>query len=154
MDHFDSTCITRLCNALHSIEEDALPRWGTLTKSAMINHFIWMLRHSMGRSFLVPDYSTFLSRTLSKKLVLSGVRALPKNRCLPAHLCKQGISDQETGDLETLQALMEEYLDLVQTGDLEPAPHPRYGRLTIDEWDRLHMLHFEHHLQQFNRSMR
>ncbi|NLN91890.1 MAG: DUF1569 domain-containing protein [Candidatus Hydrogenedens sp.] len=154
MDHFDSTYMIRLCDALATLDEDQKPLWGTLTPETLLEHLIWILRQSMGRSLHVPDYSSFLSRKLTKKLILSGMRSLPKNMHLPAHLIRQGIRDRETGDLETLQALMEEYLNLVQADELEPAPHPCYGKMSIDEWDRFHVLHFEHHLKQFGISFR
>jgi hypothetical protein len=154
MDHFDSTFMLRLCDALSELEENQAPRWGTLTPKTLVEHLTWILRHSMGRSLHVPDYSTFFARTVAKKMTLCGLRSLPKNMTLPAHLVKQGIVNREEGDLESLQAVMEEYLALVQAGEFEPAPHPYYGIMTIDEWDRFHVLHFEHHLKQFGTALR
>ena len=75
---------------------------------------------------------------------------IPKNIKLPEQLAKQGIQLSEPGDMETLQALVEEYLRRVQDDELVPYPHPFLGKMNIDDWDQLHVLHFEHHLRQFN----
>ena len=52
-------------------------------------------------------------------------------------------------DTETLHAVLETYLELVQAGELVPRAHPVFGDIGVDGWANLHIAHFEHHLKQF-----
>lgn len=149
MQHFDSDYAERLCARLQAIPADAEPLWGKLRRPGLIRHFVWSIKHAMGRSTAVPDCSTWFTRQVLKPLLLKRYVAIPRNVRLPEQLSRQGIETAEPGDLETLQALMEEYLRRIQDDDLVPYPHPFLGKLDIDEWDQLHVLHFEHHLRQF-----
>lgn len=103
----------------------------------------------MGRSARVPYAGNWVMSNVVGPLALRGWLPLNATAGLPASLRAQGIEGREPGDLETLHALLEEYLALVQADELTPAPHPRFGHLGIDGWDRLHVRHFEHHLRQF-----
>ena len=49
----------------------------------------------------------------------------------------------------SLAALLDEYLALVQSGELKTGLHPVFGDIGIDGWARVHVLHFEHHCRQF-----
>ncbi len=149
MQHFDSDYGENLVERLRRIPEDAIPHWGTMRRKNLIEHFIWILRHAMGRSTAVPHFGNWFSRVIAKNLMIAGVVPIPKNIQLPRQLTDSGAITQEPGDLETLQAIIEEYLHLVQADELDPAPHPYFGPLTVDEWDKLHIRHFEHHLKQF-----
>lgn len=150
MQHFDTDYAERLCLRIESISPDKAPRWGKLRRAGLIEHFVWSLKHAMGKSTKVPDCSTWFTRTILKPLLLGGYVPIPKNIQLPEQLAKQGIQLSEPGDMETLQALVEEYLRRVQDDELVPYPHPFLGKMNIDDWDQLHVLHFEHHLRQFN----
>lgn len=150
MMEFDRDYAARLLRRLESIPEDAAPRWGTLRKDTLIEHLVWSLKHAMGRSSKVPYFGNAFFRWVVRPLALSGYMPIKKNLGLPKYLTAQGIEGREPGDLETLQALLEEYLELVQAGELTPAYHPVFGPLSVDEWARAHVLHFEHHCKQFN----
>jgi hydroxymethylglutaryl-CoA reductase len=149
MHHFDGDYAEELVARLAEIPEDAQPRWGDLTRDTLIEHLIWTLRHSMGRSRTVPFVGNRMTRYVARPLILAGVLPLTKRSTLSRALSEQGLPTRESGDLETLHALVEEYLGLVQADELAPAPHPTLGQLGIDGWDRFHVLHFEHHLKQF-----
>ena len=149
MQHFDTDYAERLYARIKAIPPERPPLWGRLCRQGLIEHFIWVLRHAMGRSSVIPDCSTWYTRSIMKPLILKGYRAIPRNIHLPEQLVQQGLKLSEPGDLETLQALLEEYLRRVQDDELVPSPHPFLGKMSVDEWDRLHIVHFEHHLRQF-----
>lgn len=150
MAHVDMNLVREIVERLRRIPEDAVPRGGDLTKQALIQHFIWTLRHCLGKSTRVPFYGNALSCHVTGPLVLHGVLPFPRECRLPKRLQARGISLFEPGNLDTLQALLEEYLSLVQADELRPARHPRFGELGIDGWDRFHARHFAHHLRQFS----
>lgn len=149
MHHFDGDYAEEIVDRLGKIRKDAQPRWGELNRDGMIEHLIWALRHSMGRSRTIPFVGNCFTRYVARPLILAGAMPLSRNSRAFQTLQRQGLQTREPGDLETLHALVEEYLGLVQADELQPAPHPTLGRLDIDEWDRFHVIHFEHHLKQF-----
>jgi hypothetical protein len=149
MHHFDGDYAEEVVKRLGSIRKDAEPRWGDLRRDSLIEHLIWAMRHSMGRSRTVPFVGNCFTRYVARPLILIGAVPLSKDSRTARSLRRQGLRTQEPGDLETLHALVEEYLGLVQADELQPAPHPTFGRLDIDGWDRFHVLHFEDHLKQF-----
>ncbi|MCF6284414.1 MAG: DUF1569 domain-containing protein [Candidatus Hydrogenedentes bacterium] len=151
MQHFDGDYAENIVQRLGGIRPDARPRWGSLSRDELIEHLIWAMRHSMGRSRRIPFVGNGFTRYLARPLILAGVLPLSRNSRAARSLQRQGLRTQEPGDLETLQAILEEYLGLVQADELKPAPHPTLGHLDIDGWDRFHVLHFEHHLKQFGR---
>lgn len=151
MHHFDGDYAEEVVQRLGNIRHDARPRWGELNRDSLIEHLIWALRHSMGRSRTIPFVGNCFTRYVARPLILAGALPLSRGGRATRSLRQQGLLTREPGDLETFQALAEEYLDLVQADELQPAPHPTLGRLGVDDWDRFHVLHFEHHLRQFGR---
>lgn len=140
MDHDYSE---ELMKRLADIPLDAKPLWGSLTRDTMIAHLAQAVRYSMGRTAPLPDRSTWVSRNLIGPLICNGWLRIPRN------VRMQGTDNPPPADLETLHALIEEYLGLVQADELRPHPHVYFGDIGVDGWARLHVAHFEHHLRQF-----
>ena len=146
--HFDHDYLAEVMVRLQRLKPDAKPLWGTLTTARMIAHLIDSVRYSMGKAGDLPDKSNWFSRRILAPLVMRGIVKIPKNA---KGASPDGpVTPPSHADLETLHAILEDYLALVQAGELEPKPHPLFGEVGVDGWDRLHVLHFEHHLRQFN----
>ena len=131
---FAQECITRI----RKIPDDAKP----------VEHLLFTMKNTLkpGR---IPDASTWFSRNVLRWLLLWGIAPIPKNVQLPAQYRKRGITFREPGDLEDLEAALEKYLQLVQTGDFAPPNHPILGKIGIDGWSVFHVRHINHHLKQF-----
>ncbi len=149
MQHLDSDYAERLLRRLGRIPADAAPKWGRLRKDTLIEHLIWVLLHSMGRSPQMTFTGNWLTTRILGPAILGGWLPIPKNLPIPAKLAAAGVTLREPGGMDTLRELLEEYLNLVQADELAPAPHPLFGDIGVDGWDRLHVRHFEHHLRQF-----
>ena len=150
MQHLDGDYVNALIARLGSIPEDAVPQWGELRRDTLMEHLVFAMRLSMGRTNGMPFVGSWFTKFVAGPLVLHGWVPIPKNVKLPRREGQPEPKTREPGDLETLHALLEEYLNLVQADELDPAPHPVFGDLGVDGWDRLHVLHFEHHLRQFS----
>lgn len=146
--HFDHDFVIDVMDRLQRLKPDAKPSWGTLTPAKMIAHLIDTIRYSMGKAGDLPDRSNWFSRRILAPLVMKGFVKIPRN--IKAPTPSGPLTPPGHADIETLHAILEDYLALVQAGELEPKPHPAFGHVGIDGWDRLHVLHFEHHLRQFN----
>lgn len=149
MPHMDNDFVVEIMARLKRIPANAKPKWGTLDRQGLVEHFIWTLRHSMGRSKTVPYMGNWVSKWIFAPLVLNGIVPIPKNIQFPKWLKETGFNGREPGDEETLHALLEEYLNLVQADELTPNLHPAFGDIGVDGWDKLHVRHFEHHFKQF-----
>ncbi len=90
--------------------------------------------------------TNWLKQNVLKPLILSGVIHIPKNIKVPRPPSRP---EPPVGDVETLHAVLDDYLARVQADEMTPAPHPAFGDIGIDGWARMHVVHFEHHLRQF-----
>ena len=144
MRNFDHDYVADVVRRLGRLKPDARPKWGKLAAPGMIQHLGDSVRFSMGRAGEVPNVSNWFTRTIVAPLILNGIVRIPKNIKAP-ELSKRSSYD----DVESLHALLEEYLGLVQAGEFVPARQPVFGDIGIDGWAKLHLVHFEHHLRQF-----
>ncbi|HPO16427.1 MAG TPA: DUF1569 domain-containing protein [Candidatus Hydrogenedentes bacterium] len=149
MRHLDNDTVNEIIQRLNNITLDTVPKWGQLRRDTLIEHLIWVVKHSMGRSKQVPFFGNWFTRRIVGPAFLTGLFPIPKNLQLPKALSAQGIVAREPGDLNTLRILLEEYLALVQADELKTGLHPAFGDIGVDGWDRIHIMHFEHHLRQF-----
>jgi len=144
MRHFDHDYVVEVIQRLGAIKPAAKPQWGTLTPQELIQHLGDSVRSSMGRAGAVNDRSNLIMRKIVAPLILNEIIRIPKNVKAPAHSMRSAHDD-----IETLQALLEEYLGLVQADELKPEPHPAFGNIGVDGWAKMHFVHFEHHFRQF-----
>ncbi len=149
MQHFDSDFVSEVIQRLERIPADAVPKWGELRRDSLVEHLVWTLLHSMGRSKRVPFFGNWFTVHLVGPIFLTGIVPIPKNLKMPKALAAQGVVPREPGGIDTLRSLMTEYIALVQADELKPAPHPAFGDIGVDGWDFLHVRHFEHHFRQF-----
>lgn len=145
MSLFDHDYVAEVVRRLGQLGPDAQPSWGSFTRADLVRHLAAAIRFSMGKGRPVEDRSTWWRRNVVAPLIMRGVLRLPRNVTFP----QMNAAVREQDDLETLHALLEDYLNLVQADELRPAIHPHFGDIGVDGWARLHVVHFEHHLRQF-----
>lgn len=148
MRHLDHEFVREVVERLEGLGPEARPHWGTMSPAAMVAHLAASIRYTLGRAGGFSDASTWYSRCIIRPLIFYGILRLPKNIKLPRPLGAPP-APRDDDDIETLHALLDEYINLVQAGEIHPPPHPFFGELGVDGWDRLHVIHFEHHLRQF-----
>ena len=148
MCEFDHDYMDEVVRRLLSLRPEARPLWGKQTGAFMVHHLAATVRYSMGQGGRLPDQSTWFTRHVIAPLVLRGFLGFSwGGRLFSLWDSLQPVSSGD--DVETLHAVLEEYLALVQAGELVPPPHPVLGVLGIDGWARFHVLHFDYHLRQF-----
>ncbi|MFA6244529.1 MAG: DUF1569 domain-containing protein [Candidatus Hydrogenedentales bacterium] len=147
MRAFDHDYVVEVVRRVERVKPFANPAWGTLTPPEMVGHLVETLRYSMGRGEPYEDVGSWFTKHVLRRLLRWGLLRIPKNIQAPR---APGMGPRpRPSDSETLHAVLEEYLGLVQAGELTPVQHPILGNLDVDEWARLHVLHTEHHLRQF-----
>jgi hypothetical protein len=146
--HFDHDFVSEIVDRLNTIAPDATPAWGKMKPEDLPTHLAGLLLYSMGRSEPVQDRSNWVQRNVLKRLVLSGIMPIPKNIQIPESMV-HNLTPPTRYDVESLHALLDEYLNYVLSGGGDPIPHPFLGPFSTDDWANLHYRHFEHHFKQF-----
>jgi hypothetical protein len=145
---FDHDYVNDVIGRLNRIKPDAKPRWGKMSSAGMIGHLAFWVRYSMGKTPEYPFVGGWFSKTVIAPLILNGLLPVPRN--LKGIESDSPMPAPPPADTETLHAILETYLDLVQSGELVPRAHPAFGDIGVDGWAKMHVVHFEHHLKQFN----
>lgn len=147
MRTFDHDYANEVIARLGRLKPDARPQWGTMSRDQMIGHLAYSVRYSMGKGAEIPFVGNWFTKNIVAPLLLNGWLPIPKNLKDPR--LDKFIAGQPTADSETLHAVLETYLDWVQSGEFTPRDHPAFGAIGVDGWAKMHMVHFEHHLKQF-----
>jgi len=145
---FDHDYVNESMDRLMALPQDAQPVWGKMTPEALPSHLAGLVLYSMGRSGSIPDRSDWVKRNLLKRLLFAGLLRIPKNIPI-AKAAADVLSPPKSYDVESLHALLEEYLGLILADEITPPPHPLLGPFSVDDWAEFHCLHFEHHFRQF-----
>jgi len=147
-DLADSAQRVALAARLRRLAPDSPRQWGRMTPHQAVCHLSDSFRAIMGDKS-ASSIATPFSRTVIKWIALNapmkwptGVKTMPE-------------VDQEIGgtkpvefarDRHDLEALMEQFA--VKQGR-ELQPHPMFGPMTTEQWQRWGWLHMDHHLRQF-----
>jgi len=147
MPRFDYHTASHIMKRIESIPPDRKPEWGEMNFHQMLGHLVDVFEYCMGNRPPMPDKSTFYNRHIAAFLLFNRINELPRNVRLPRPKPKP--TDLPVADIETFQAVLDEYLSKAQAGELDPPPHPYFGKMSIDKWAKFHLIHMDHHLRQF-----
>jgi len=142
---FDEAFVTAAADRLAALPPDQAPAWGSMRPPQVLAHLTIAVRYSLNKEPLVPREWGWLGQYVVKPIFLSGLLPKPKGAKAP----KFYENAEAEGSAEALKAESCDFLQQCAAGGLKPPEHPVFGPLTLDEWNRLHRIHFEHHLKQF-----
>lgn len=142
----------RILTRIDALNDTDPAQWGTMTASQMICHLADQIRVALG-SIAVADQSTFLTRTVTKRLVLLGM-PIPRGKVqtFPEIDQAAGKGTAPTTFADDVAALKHVISEFIAT---EPnfafQRHSLFGALNRQQWGRLISLHLDYHLRQFGR---
>ena len=136
---------------MRGLQPDSPARWGRMNVGQMICHITDPMRIAMGEMH-AADVSTFFTRNVLKRLVLTGFPP-PKGKIdtFPE-------LDQVAGggtppssledDVDAFDEVAERFIRQAEAG--KPFErNPAFGPLTARQWGRLMYVHMDFHLKQF-----
>jgi hypothetical protein len=126
----------------------ANPRqWGTMNVSQMLHHLNLACGSALG-SYNLPDESYLVSRTLFRRILVDWFAEQPVGLRLPKGFKIPHAAEFDFG-FEKQQLL--KIVDAAWRGRSPDhwGPHPMFGRMTVEEWDKLLQTHIDYHLRQF-----
>lgn len=143
---FDSATHQEFASRIGQLTPQSQRQWGKMSVQQMVCHMTDSLKVTLGEtpSSFKPN---FLSSRLGHFIVLNV--PIPKGK-LPT---KAEFQVTKPGDWAADIATLNGYLDRVVTRSKAAESvwgiHPRFGKLTHDEWGKLLARHMDHHLRQF-----
>jgi oxepin-CoA hydrolase/3-oxo-5,6-dehydrosuberyl-CoA semialdehyde dehydrogenase len=139
-----------LQNRIEKLEASTPARFGIMTAQHMIEHLIITLKLSYGR-IQIPEFEPTEKQLSQKQVLLYTDTEVPKGvkaPGLPDTLMELKFPSIESAKSALLKSLEEYHNTFDEKKDLKTT-HPRFGKLTFDEWERFHSKHIAHHLEQF-----
>jgi hypothetical protein len=142
---FNPTDNLALVQRIERIGAESRAHWGTMNASQMLAHLQAPIKVALGQSTLKRSLLGLLFGPMIKRQMLGEKpfkRNLPTDKQLlishPAN-----VETEKAGLIQLVQQFTQGPTVLCTT------PHPFFGPLTPQEWDRLVYKHIDHHLQQF-----
>jgi hypothetical protein len=137
-----------LVDRLQKLTGNERPIWGRMNVNQMVSHLVQACE--MPFQPIMPDRSTFFSRTVIKLLILY-VLPMPKGVKVSRELDQQADGRKPIGFAADRQRVIEE---ISRIAELSPdhqclGHHPFFGRMTFKEWAVIAYKHTDHHLRQF-----
>ncbi|MFT7481002.1 MAG: hypothetical protein ACI80N_004320 [Gammaproteobacteria bacterium] len=144
---FDRDSSDDALRRIESLSAEMPARWGKMDGAQMCAHCCRPIQVALGDLTLKRALVGFLLGGLAKRYLVNGPAPFrPNMPTAPEFLV---VDPQEFADQK--RALVSLVRRLSEGGEegLTRAPHPFFGRLQADEWDRLMWKHLDHHLRQF-----
>jgi hypothetical protein len=145
---FISTDLETLLPYSDKLSADTKPTWGTMTAQRMVEHLTDTLKIATGETpFPLEVPEDRLERMLA---------FLESDKPMAPNLKVAFVQDNTPIRHSEIELAVDEYvetwLDLEMLYANNPGlkhPHPYYGPLDFDQWNRLHSKHLTHHFTQF-----
>ena len=125
-------------------------QFGILTPQHMVEHLILTLKMSTGR-IPIPEFEPNEKQLARKQALLFTDLPFPKGvkaPGLPDTLLDLRFPNLEAAKAELIKS-WDAYQLIFQENPTKKTPHPGFGPLNFDEWERFHAKHVDHHLSQF-----
>lgn len=143
---FQSTENAAFVKRVQSLRPDTKAQWGKMSVAQMLAHCQVPLRVAGGELILKRGLIGFLFGKLAKKK-LAGPEPFGRNMPTAPEFIVRDARDF-TVEQKRLVELVQRFAER-GPGGLTREPHPFFGPMTVEEWDRLQWKHLDHHLRQF-----
>ena len=143
---FERGGLSAMLARLDALRPDARRAWGKMDVAQMLAHCQQPLRVALGELQLKRMLIGFLFGRMAKKQLLSPKPWKPGMPTAPEF--KVTDARDFAKEKAALRALVERF-GKGGPAALTKAPHPFFGKLTVDEWQALQLRHLDHHLRQF-----
>lgn len=144
---FDSAGNEEIRGRIRRLTPESAPRWGKMSSAQMLAHCRRPIEVAFGERTIRRGFVGLLFGGFFKKRVING--AMPFRPNLPTDpgflvVDERDFEAEREGLLRQVERFAGAGADLL-TRD----PHPFFGNMNPQEWDRLMWKHLDHHLRQF-----
>lgn len=135
---------------LRDLKESSERQFGIMSPQHMVEHLILTVKLSYGR-IKIPEFEPNEKQLLMKQALLYSEISFPRGIRAPGigdQLLDLRFSDLDTAKLELLKSI-QDYNSFFEANPEAQTMHPRFGKITHQEWEIFHSKHLEHHFGQF-----
>lgn len=139
-----------ILSRLKNLSEDSQREFGFMTPQQMVEHLIITVKLSYGR-IKIPEFEPNEKQLMQKQALIYSNISFPRGIRAPGlgdQLLDIRFSDLNNAKLELLKSI-DDYGAYFNSTPEAKTVHPRFGKLTHQEWELFHQKHFEHHFGQF-----
>lgn len=143
---FNPTDNQELVNRINQLTPESKAVWGKMTVDQMLSHCQAPIDVATGNLSLKANFiMQMLGKMLKSKILKSPY--FKKNSPTAPSFIRTGKYSFET----TKEELIERIEKFATEGQalIKNQTHPFFGKMTYEEWDKLHYMHLDHHLRQF-----
>jgi hypothetical protein len=143
---FDKTKSGDIIARINKLTPASTAQWGKMNVSQMLAHCQAPIQVAIGEHELKRSLMGLLFGRLAKKKLVGDkpyARSLPTS---PSFVVK------DERDFEQERSKLIQLIERFTAGGADgliKTPHPFFGPLTVEEWDKCQWKHLDHHLQQF-----
>ena len=141
---FDTKAHESIIERLHRLDQNSNPLWGSMSVGQMVYHCQFPLNIILEKE----DYNlkpNWMVKLFFKKAMYSDK---PWRKSLPT-VAAFKVSDDKNflKERQTLERLINELYDCRDRAHWPK--HPSFGKLTKEQWGKMHYKHLDHHFRQF-----
>lgn len=142
--------LQQIQHRIEKLRADTPAQFGIMTPQHMIEHLILTVKLSYGR-VKIPDFEPNEKQLAQKEALIHSDILFPRGVKAPGldQLMELRFPNLEAAKEELLKSI-EAYHTTFKENQLLTPTHPRFGKLTYEEWEKFHAKHFEHHFGQFD----
>ncbi len=143
---FNTHDVELFIERIYNLKPDTAALWGKMSVDQMLAHSQAPMRVATGEWKLKRGLLGKLFGSIAKKKVLANEPFKKHMLTAPSFLVKDiRVFEHERDELVKLLRAFAQQGSAILTEQ----PHPLFGALEKDEWDKLQTKHIEHHLRQF-----
>ena len=141
----DHGTIDEIITRIDMLREDSKPLWGKMNPAQMFTHLNRYMELTFGEIKLKRELGGILLSYFARKKLFTE-EYLPKNMPTNPYFV---IKDERNFEAEKFRLI--EYVNKMEKSGNTTfiGRHPFFGKLTPLEWERLTLVHFDHHLRQY-----
>lgn len=143
---YDKETTSELISRVEKLNPIAQHLWGSMTVSQMLAHVQRSMEVPLGRYSAPPS---FMSRVFGPLIKVVALNKKPFRKNLPtapSYVIKEdrNFEAERNNVIETLRIFSNEGPAAIKNPN-----HPLFGKMNAEDWSKLLIKHFDHHLRQF-----
>lgn len=123
------------------------PKWGKMNVAQMMAHVSVVLEKAMSKEKEPRRLISYVLGPLFKNLITNPKPYKPGSPTSPAFITIGLECDFDT-EKKRLQKAIHQFSE-GGPSNVSPHPHPFFGKMSVDDWNRSQCKHLNHHLTQF-----
>ena len=143
---FNSEDNQEIINRINNLTSDSKPQWGKMSVDQMLSHCQAPIDVAFGTLPLKANFTMQLLGKMLKSKILNGPEFKKNSPTAPSFIRTESYDFDKTKNelIEKVQRFSNKGHSAIKN-----QKHPFFGKMTYEEWDKLHYMHLDHHLKQF-----